>query len=70
MKHYSLAQLARHAHLVLAWHTRYSDEKFLDVGCWVTLIQLFVFHIVGVVDLCYDTYLFSLFLRLFFFLIT
>ena len=48
--YHSLAQLARHAHLILAWHRRYRDEELLDVSCRISLVQPFVLRIVDIVD--------------------
>lgn len=46
-----LAQLARHAPLILARQFRYRNEELFDVGCRISLVKPFVLQIVDIVDL-------------------
>ena len=50
-RHHSLAWLASHAPFFLAWLARNGNEKLLDVGSCVALVQPFVLEVVVIVDL-------------------
>ena len=50
-RHHSLAWLASHAPFFLAWLTRNGNEKLLDVGSCVALVQPFVLEVIVIIDL-------------------